>query len=54
MPSRKETRPIETALHFISRTDDAVTMKPADYDALIEALEEARDIIALLIAEEPA
>ena len=38
------------AIHLLSRTDDTVTMRTVDYEALITAAEDAEDIATLLAA----
>ena len=38
------------AIHLLARTDDTVTMRTVDYEALITAAEDAEDIATLLAA----
>ncbi len=38
------------AIHLLARTDDTVTMRTADYEALVAAAEDAEDIATLLAA----
>ena len=39
------------AIHPIAQTDDTVTLRRADFEMMLEAVEDAEDIVALRLAE---